>query len=190
MEGTANNVPPLVDPTTRRYEPQVKPRSLAILTGDAKVYVAGETANRVYVVDSVHDAFLDKLVARVASLRPGADADASYGPITMPSQLGVIRAHIEDALARGGRAVVGGAGSVHPPYVDPVVLVDVPADSAAMTDETFGPTLAVTRVRDADEAVDVFREVRLHDMRKRDSRSGAEQSGTSGAGLLGKWFKR
>jgi acyl-CoA reductase-like NAD-dependent aldehyde dehydrogenase len=118
---------------------------------------AGQTCvgiERVYVVDAVHDEFLAKLVAKVEALRAGSDRLASYGPITMPSQLGVIRRHIDDALARGGRAVVGGSASVHEPYVDPVVLVDVPADAPAMTDETFGPTLAVTRVRDADEAVD------------------------------------
>jgi len=118
---------------------------------------AGQTCvgvERVYVVDSVHDAFLERLVAKVAGLRPGSDADASYGPITMPSQLSVISRHIEGALALGARAVVGGTGSVHPPYIDPVVLVDVPADAPAMTEETFGPTVTVTRVRDGDEAVD------------------------------------
>jgi acyl-CoA reductase-like NAD-dependent aldehyde dehydrogenase len=118
---------------------------------------AGQTCvgiERVYVVDAVYDDFLARLVARLAVLRAGTDGDASYGPITMPGQLDIIRRHIEDALARGGRAVLGGADSVRAPYVDPVVLVDVPADSPAMTDETFGPTLAVARVRDADEAVD------------------------------------
>jgi succinate-semialdehyde dehydrogenase / glutarate-semialdehyde dehydrogenase len=118
---------------------------------------AGQTCvgiERVYVVDSVHDAFLAKLVAKVSALRAGSDGAASYGPITMPSQIGVIRRHVEDALARGGRAVVGGAAALHEPYVDPVVLVDVPSDSSAMTEETFGPTLTVSRVRDADEGVD------------------------------------
>ena len=118
---------------------------------------AGQTCvgiERVYVVDSVHDAFLERLVAKVEGLRAGSDAGASYGPITMPSQLAVIRKHIEGALSRGARAVIGGADSVHEPYVDPVVLVDVPADAPAMTEETFGPTLAVTRVRDGDDAVD------------------------------------
>jgi YVTN family beta-propeller protein len=46
------NAPPTVDPVTKRFEPAVKPRALAILPGDAKVYVAGETANRVYVLDA------------------------------------------------------------------------------------------------------------------------------------------
>jgi acyl-CoA reductase-like NAD-dependent aldehyde dehydrogenase len=118
---------------------------------------AGQTCvgiERVYVVDSAYDAFVEKLAAKVSALRAGEDATASYGPITMPSQVGVIRRHIDDALARGARAVVGGPESVHEPYVDPVVLVDVPEDAPAMTEETFGPTLAVSRVRDADEGVD------------------------------------
>jgi succinate-semialdehyde dehydrogenase / glutarate-semialdehyde dehydrogenase len=109
---------------------------------------------RVYVVDSVYDDFIALLVARIDLLRAGTGGQASYGPITMPAQLEVIRRHIDDAIARGGHALVGGSGSVHAPYVDPVLLVDVPADSVAMTDETFGPTLTVSRVRDADEAVD------------------------------------
>jgi aldehyde dehydrogenase (NAD+) len=48
---------------------------------------------------------------------------------------------------------VGGEESVRPPYVEPVVLTDVPEDSIAVTEETFGPTLTVHRVADLDEAV-------------------------------------
>jgi acyl-CoA reductase-like NAD-dependent aldehyde dehydrogenase len=72
----------------------------------------------------------------------------------MPAQLDVIRRHVADALARGGRAVVGGPDPVRPPYALPTVLVDVPEDAAAVTEETFGPTLTVTRVADVDEAVE------------------------------------
>jgi succinate-semialdehyde dehydrogenase/glutarate-semialdehyde dehydrogenase len=116
---------------------------------------AGQTCigiERVYAVDPVYDAFLGKVVERAGRLTVGADG-ADIGPITMPSQLDVIRRHIEDAIARGGRAVLGGPAAVQPPYVHPTVLVDVPEDSAAVREETFGPTLTVTRVRDADEAV-------------------------------------
>ena len=108
---------------------------------------------RVYVVDAVHDAFLAALTERARELRPGADREASYGPLTVPAQLDVVRRHIEDALARGGRAVVGGPESVRPPYVEPVILADVPEDSLAVQEETFGPTLTVTRVSDVDDAV-------------------------------------
>jgi acyl-CoA reductase-like NAD-dependent aldehyde dehydrogenase len=65
----------------------------------------------------------------------------------------VIRRHIDDALERGGRAVLGGPDAVQPPYVRPTILVDVPEDSAAVREETFGPTLVVNRVADADEAL-------------------------------------
>ncbi|MBM0228928.1 MULTISPECIES: aldehyde dehydrogenase family protein [Micromonospora] len=117
---------------------------------------AGQTCigiERVYAVDQVFDAFVDKVIARAGRLTVGPDG-ADIGPITMPSQLDVIRRHIEDAVERGGRAVLGGPDAVQPPYVHPTVLVDVPEDSAAVREETFGPTLTVNRVRDVDEAVD------------------------------------
>jgi acyl-CoA reductase-like NAD-dependent aldehyde dehydrogenase len=118
---------------------------------------AGQTCvgiERVYVVDKVRDAFLEHLRAELEGVRPGSDADAAYGPITMPSQVGVIRSHVEDGLARGAQAAVGGAASVGERLVRPVVLTDVPEDSPAVSEETFGPVIVVNRVRDADEAVD------------------------------------
>jgi succinate-semialdehyde dehydrogenase/glutarate-semialdehyde dehydrogenase len=118
---------------------------------------AGQTCvgtERVYVVEPVYDRFIDKLVARASRLKAGAAPDADLGAITMPSQLDVIRRHIADAIERGGRAVLGGPESVHAPFVEPVILVDVPEDSAAVQEETFGPTLTVARVKDIDEAVE------------------------------------
>ncbi|SIR66583.1 aldehyde dehydrogenase family protein [Micromonospora avicenniae] len=116
---------------------------------------AGQTCigiERVYAVEPVFDAFVAKVVDRAGRLTVGADG-SDLGPITMPAQLDVIRRHIDDALARGGRAVLGGADAVQPPYVRPTVLVDVPEDSAAVQEETFGPTLTINRVSDVDEAV-------------------------------------
>jgi len=114
---------------------------------------AGQTCagvERVYVVESVYDDF----VARVTKAAEGVHAGEDYGPITMPSQLDVIRSHIDDAIASGGRAVVGGPESVQAPFVQPVVLVDVPETSTAVREETFGPTLTIAKVRDADEAIE------------------------------------
>jgi succinate-semialdehyde dehydrogenase/glutarate-semialdehyde dehydrogenase len=73
----------------------------------------------------------------------------------MPSQIEVVRRHIDDAIARGGRALLGGPNAVRPPFVHPTILVDVPEDSAAVREETFGPTLTVKRVANADEAVEL-----------------------------------
>src|SRR6185312_12346600 len=114
---------------------------------------AGQTCigiERVYVTERNYEAFLREVTTRAREVEAGR----SYGPITMPGQLKIIERHIQGALDAGGRAVVGGSKSVHAPFVDPVVLVDVPADAAAMTEETFGPTLTVTKVKDADEAVE------------------------------------
>jgi succinate-semialdehyde dehydrogenase / glutarate-semialdehyde dehydrogenase len=115
---------------------------------------AGQTClatERVYVVDEVYDRFLARLVERASRVRPGAD----FGPITLPRQLEVIRRHLDDALARGARALVGGPDAVHPPFVAPVVLVDVPADALVLREETFGPVLPVVRARDAGHAVEL-----------------------------------
>ena len=110
---------------------------------------AGQTCigiERVYVADGVYQSFLERLSSKVSSLRPGFDSEASYGPMTLPSQPETVAKHVADALALGGRPVVGGPDAVAPPYVRPVVLTDVPEGSAAVTEETFGPTVTVTPV--------------------------------------------
>jgi acyl-CoA reductase-like NAD-dependent aldehyde dehydrogenase len=117
---------------------------------------AGQTCvgvERVYVVDSVYETFVDRLAGRAKAVRPGEDRAAAYGPITMPGQLDVIKRHIDAALAQGGKAIVGGPESVKSPYVEPVILLDVPDDSPAVCEETFGPTITVHRVKSVDEAI-------------------------------------
>ncbi|CUU58000.1 aldehyde dehydrogenase (NAD+) [Parafrankia irregularis] len=117
---------------------------------------AGQTCagvERVYVVAGVRDAFLTELGRQLADVRPGSDPQAAYGPMTMPGQADVVRRHVADALARGGSALLGGPQAVRGRFVDPIVLVDVPEDSAAVQEETFGPTMTVRTVADVDEAV-------------------------------------
>src|SRR5215467_10584523 len=117
---------------------------------------AGQTCvgvERIYVVQDVYHTFIEKLADPVSGLRPGDDREADYGPMTMPGQLEVIEQHIADAMACGGRAVVGGLGSIRKPYVGPVILADVPETSSAVTDETFGPTVTVKPVANLAEGV-------------------------------------
>ncbi len=107
---------------------------------------AGQTCagvERVYVVRSVYEDFLNRLSAL---------AVGSF-EMTTPEQPSIVRAHVEDAIGRGGRAIVGGAGSVGAGTVEPVILADVPEDSIAVTEETFGPTLVVNPVDSVDEAI-------------------------------------
>ncbi|MDP1068931.1 aldehyde dehydrogenase family protein, partial [Klebsiella pneumoniae] len=90
--------------------------------------------------EHVFDEFLHKTTTLAARVHAGPDIEDKIGPITMPSQVDVIRRHIEDAVSRGGRVLLGGLGSISGQYVQPTIMVDVPEDSLAVTEETFGPT--------------------------------------------------
>ena len=106
-------------------------------------------AERVYVVESVADEFIASITKMAKKLEVGKD----YGPATMPSQLNVIQSHLDDAKQKGAKFLLGGTDSVKGAYVEPVIMLDVPEDSTAMTAETFGPTLAINRVVNTDEAI-------------------------------------
>ena len=106
-------------------------------------------AERVYVVESVAEEFIQTITKMAKDIEVGKD----YGPATMPSQLKVIQSHLDDATAKGAKFLLGGNDSIKGAYVEPVIMVDVPEDSTAMTEETFGPTLAINKVVNIDEAI-------------------------------------
>ena len=111
---------------------------------------AGQTCigiERVYATEKAYDGFLAALTAKAKKVEAGV----SYGHITMPSQVDIIRDHIADALAKGATAVTG--GGIDGTLVQPTILTNVPEDSKAVQEETFGPTITVTKVKDADEAI-------------------------------------
>lgn len=112
-------------------------------------------AERVYVHRDVSAQFKERIVTLARELKPGFGDGAKYGPATMPAQLKVIKAHIDDAVARGGTFLLGDKNSIKEGYVEPVIMADVPEDSKAVTEETFGPTLVINTVSDMDEAVDL-----------------------------------
>ena len=112
-------------------------------------------AERVYVHQDIADQFINTIVELASQLKVGYDDGANYGPATMPSQLKVIKSHIDDAVKRGGEFLIGDKNSIKGGYVQPVILRNVPEDSKAMTEETFGPTLVINTVRHMDEAVDL-----------------------------------
>lgn len=120
---------------------------------------AGQTCigiERVYATSKVYDRFVAEVTEQVRRLRPGSDDEATYGPMTMASQGDIVRRHVSDAAANG-RVVRGEADPNLFPnenFLAPAVLLDVPEDSPAIQEETFGPTLAISRVRDAEEALE------------------------------------
>ncbi|MEU7765414.1 aldehyde dehydrogenase family protein [Nocardia sp. NPDC049190] len=110
--------------------------------------------HRAYVAESVYDRFLKLVVDQTRKLRPGADRKASYGPMTMESQIDLVRRQVRDAVASGGRTVVGGLDSIREPYIAPIVLAEVPEASIAVTGEGIGPVLIVNKVASMDDAAE------------------------------------
>ena len=108
-------------------------------------------AERVYVHESVADEFIKKVAENAKALTPGK----SYGAMTMPKQIEVVRRHVTDAITSGAKAILGGVESVGDRFISPVILADVPEYSSAMTEETFGPTIAINRVPDMETAIEL-----------------------------------
>ena len=115
------------------------------------------SVERVYVEAPVYDEFVDKLSRKVAALRQGASigpGTVDVGAVTSPPQLDVVERHVEEARRAGARVLTGGAArDGDGRFYAPTVLVDVDHSMACMREETFGPTVPVMAVRDADEAV-------------------------------------
>ena len=101
------------------------------------------SVERIYVERGVADRFVDKLVSRMHTLRHRTD----FGPFIGPGQAAIVKEHIDDAVAKGATLRAGGAAG------EPTVIADVDHSMTIMTEETFGPVVAVMAVRDADEAL-------------------------------------
>jgi acyl-CoA reductase-like NAD-dependent aldehyde dehydrogenase len=112
---------------------------------------------RVFVEEPIYDEFVGKVREKVAALRqgvPGGPGSVDVGAVTFPKQMEIIERHVNDAVEHGAKALTGGhrrdgAGD----FFEPTVLVDVTPDMACMTEETFGPTLPIVKVRDQEEAI-------------------------------------
>lgn len=113
---------------------------------------------RIYVHESLYDAFVEKSVAWVSNYKLGnpLDQETTLGPMANRRFAKVVREQVADAVARGARGLVdpklfpaddGGA------YLSPQVLVDVDHSMPFMREETFGPAVGIMKVKSDDEAV-------------------------------------
>lgn len=117
---------------------------------------AGQTCisiERAYVARGVADAFTERLVEVTRSLRAGVGEDRDVGPIITATQHAKVVRQIEDALAKGARALTGGPPVGGSRVIPPTVLVDVDDSMEVVRDETFGPVLPVIPVDSEDDAV-------------------------------------
>ena len=119
-------------------------------TGQACVSV-----ERVYVHEKVYDAFVAAVLEETAKFSVGYSPDKDnpnwMGPLTFQRQCDIVTAHLDDALAKGARVLIGGKRTGM--FIEPTVLVDVDHSMQLMTEETFGPTMPIMKVRDEAEAI-------------------------------------
>ena len=115
------------------------------------------SVERVYVEEQVYEEFVGKVVENVRALRqgpPGEAGSVDVGAVTFAPQIDVVESHVKDAVEKGAKVLVGGERGEGPGrFYRPTVLADVDHTMKAMTEETFGPTLPIMKVRDTDEAL-------------------------------------
>jgi len=118
---------------------------------------AGQTcvcANRLYVQDSVYDAFVEKLTAKVKAIKVGNgfEAGINQGPMIDDNAVAKIESHVADAIAKGATLVAGGK-KFGQRYFEPTVLINTTSDMLCAREETFGPVAPVFRFKTEAEAV-------------------------------------
>jgi acyl-CoA reductase-like NAD-dependent aldehyde dehydrogenase len=121
---------------------------------------AGQTCistERVYVEEPIYDEFVQLVTEKVRQLRqgvPGGPGTTEIGAMIHPPQLDIVEGHVRDAVEKGARVLTGGkrrnGGGA---FWEPTVLADVDHSMQCMREETFGPTVPIMKVRDAEEAV-------------------------------------
>jgi acyl-CoA reductase-like NAD-dependent aldehyde dehydrogenase len=134
-------------------------KTAAASIADGAFYNTGQSCcsvERIYVHESIHDAFVAAFLAEVKGYKIGDPMDeATYiGPITRRAQLEVLRRQVADAKRKGAKVLSGGnvikrKGN----WFAPTVLVDVDHRMALMQEESFGPIIGIQRAKDDAEAV-------------------------------------
>jgi len=114
--------------------------------------------SRVLVEDPVYDEFCERLASIAGGIPVGDPSDPAMviGPLIRPEQCEKIAKHVEDARDKGARVLTG--GTAEGPFYQPTVVADVTSEMSIHDEELFGPVIAVSRVKDAEEALTVANE--------------------------------
>jgi succinate-semialdehyde dehydrogenase/glutarate-semialdehyde dehydrogenase len=113
-------------------------------------------ANRLFVQESVYDAFAEKLVAAVRALRvgDGLQGPTEQGPLIDAKALAKVEQHVADATAKGARIATGGKRhALGGTFFEPTVLLDVTNDMLIAQEETFGPVAPLFRFNSEDDVI-------------------------------------
>lgn len=125
----------------------------------AKYRNSGQTCvctNRFYIQAGIYDAFAEKLAARVQQMKVGNgfDEGVEQGPLINEAAVEKVERHIADAVAKGGRVLVGGKrDALGGTFFQPTVVADVKPGMSVLKEETFGPLSALVRFETEEEAI-------------------------------------
>lgn len=120
---------------------------------------AGQTcvcANRIYVHESVYEAFSQKLAKAVGQLKVGngLDVGVTQGPLIDNAAVAKVQEHIEDAVSKGAQVLVGGQPhALGHSYFEPTILINVDSDMKVAKEETFGPLAPLFKFSSDDEVI-------------------------------------
>ncbi|MCM2340802.1 NAD-dependent succinate-semialdehyde dehydrogenase [Rhodoferax sp.] len=119
---------------------------------------AGQTcvcSNRLYVHAGVYDEFVAKFAAKVktAKVGNGFEEGVNQGPLIEEAALQKVERHVNDAVAKGARLLVGGK-RLTGQFFEPTVVADATADMLCAREETFGPFAPIFKFQTEQEAVD------------------------------------
>lgn len=112
--------------------------------------------NRFLVQDTVYDVFLEKFARAVGKLKVGNGfaLGVDQGPMIDANAMVKAEEHVQDALARGGRVVIGGnRHSLGGNFFEPTILADVTMEMVIAHEETFGPVAPLIRFKTEEEAI-------------------------------------
>jgi succinate-semialdehyde dehydrogenase/glutarate-semialdehyde dehydrogenase len=113
-------------------------------------------ANRIYVQESVYDAFAAKLAEKVRALKvgPGTGEGVTAGPLIDVNAMAKVEEHIADAVSKGGKVIVGGKKhALGGRFFEPTVITGVTKDMKVATEETFGPLAPLFKFKDEADAI-------------------------------------
>jgi succinate-semialdehyde dehydrogenase/glutarate-semialdehyde dehydrogenase len=120
---------------------------------------AGQTcvcANRILVQDGVYDLFARKLADKVKGLKvgPGTESGVNIGPLIDSNAVAKVEEHIEDAVSKGAKVVVGGKRhTLGGLFFEPTLLTDVNTSMKVTREETFGPVAPLFRFKTEEEGI-------------------------------------
>ena len=182
-DATGRLINELAANTFKRVSLELGGKSPNIVFADAKIEDAvngavsgifaatGQTCiagSRLLLQESIHDAFVEKLLALAKTARMGdpMSLDTQVGPVTTRPQYEKVLGYIDIAKKEGAKLLLGGGAATRPEcgkgwFVEPTVFAGVNNKMRIAQEEVFGPVLSVIKFKDEEEALAIANDVRF-----------------------------